>query len=306
MAGPIPNNIRVRDERASAAELVPVGGAMIRVDVYDMATGKAVKDARVIVASIFRAGAYVAYQKVAEGVTDATGQAEISKIPADTYRVSVEADAYAPRVVGTEPFGERTFKKFTVELARSATIRGTVLDDDGKPVQGVKVRLSNIMAIDGRGYAMPEKPLSVTDNIGGFVLTNLPTGFTQFRIHEPGYHFGDLFTVHNVPGTNAVLHLTTAGGVQVTIRDKEGQRMSRFEGKPIIVNIEPVEGRKIGSWSGSGKVKDDGTIEFKNMPPGQYRLNSQPNPANSDRKYTREQIVTVKPGDPVTVKMVYE
>jgi len=47
-------------------------------------------------------------------------------------------------------------------------------------------------------------------------------------------------------------------------------------------------------------------MTFERMPPGKYRLNSQPNPADSGRKYTPEQIVTVKPGDPATVKMIYE
>lgn len=302
----VPDNVRVRDERASAAEVQPVSGAMVRVDVYDMATGKAVKDARIIVASVVQAGAFIAYNKVAEGVTDATGRAEISKIAAGTYRVTVEAAGYATRVAGNERFSERTFKKFTVELARSGTIQGTVLDSDGKPVEGVKVSASTLMAMDGRGYAMPEQPVAVTRNNGGFVLTNLPTGFTQFHIYETGYYFGDLFTIHDVPGTNVVLRLTSAGGLQVTVRDKEGQRLSRFEGKPINVSVEPVEGSKVGSWGGGGTVKDDGTIEFKNMPPGQYRITSRPNPYDSRRKYTPEQIITVKPGDPVVVKMIYE
>lgn len=303
---PVPKNVRVRDERASAAEVQPVGGAMVRVDVYDMATGKAVKDARVIVASVFQAGALIAYNKVAEGIADATGRAEIFKIPAGTCRVTAEADGYATRVAGNERFSERTFKKFTVELASSAAVRGAVMDSDGRPVQGVKVSPANVMAMDGRGYPLPKSPPSVTDSNGVFVLTNLPTGFTQFHIYEEGYYFGELFTIHDVPGTNVVLRLTSAGGLQVTVRDKEGQRLSRCEGRPINVSVEPVEGSKVGSWGGGGTVKDDGTIEFKNMPPGQYRLNSRPNPANSNRKYTPEQIITVKPDDPVVVKMIYE
>ncbi len=302
----VPDNVRVRDERASVAEVVPVGGAVVRVDAYDMATGKPAKEARVIIARIDSYGALKAYMKVAEAVCGAAGHAEITKIPAGTYRVIVEVDGYATRMLDNERFGERTFKKFRVELARFATIRGTVMDSNGKPVEGVKVSASTVMALDGRGYAMPETPVGVTDNKGIFVLTNLPNGFTQFHIYEEGYYFGDLFTIHDVPGTNVVLRLTSAGGLQITVRDKDGQRMSRFEGKPINVSVEPVEGSKVGSWGGGGTVKDDGTIEFKNMPPGQYRLTSRPNPANSNRKYTSEQIVTVKPGDPVVVKMIYE
>ena len=73
-----------------------------------------------------------------------------------------------------------------------------------------------------------------------------------------------------------------------------------------MLNVEPKEGSKIGSWGGGATVKDDGTYEFTNVPPGDYRINCRPNPANSNKTYTPEQIVTVKPGEPVKVTMVFE
>ena len=48
------------------------------------------------------------------------------------------------------------------------------------------------------------------------------------------------------------------------------------------------------------------TFEFNNVPPGDYRITSRPNPSNSNRHYAPEQIVTVSPGDRTNVKVVYE
>lgn len=73
-----------------------------------------------------------------------------------------------------------------------------------------------------------------------------------------------------------------------------------------MVHLEPKEGATIGSWGGDAMVKEDGTFEFVKVPPGEYRLTSHPNPHSSARQYARDQIVTVKPGPPVEVKVVYE
>ena len=88
--------------------------------------------------------------------------------------------------------------------------------------------------------------------------------------------------------------------------DNEGHALSRYEGHEILVEVEPKGGSKVGSWGGSAKVKEDGTFEFNNVPPGEYRITSRPNPSNSNRQYVPEQIVTVAPGDPTQVKVIYE
>jgi hypothetical protein len=57
---------------------------------------------------------------------------------------------------------------------------------------------------------------------------------------------------------------------------------------------------------GSATVKEDGTYDFTNVPPGEYRITSRPNPAHSSRQYAREQAITVVPGAAVSVKLIYE
>ena len=299
----VPPGLSVRDERAPAVN--PTPGAILRADIYDMATGKPVAGAKVSIIGRLSAGASRSEEEVTQAVSDATGHVEITIVPPGTYGLRVGADGYATRALSYERYGESTSRKLTVELAKAASIRGTVTDSEGKPLQGVKVNPFTVMALNGRGYTLPERPEAVSGPDGVFALTNLPTGFTQFQIYRPGYYFGDVFTIHDVPGTNIVLRLTRAGGLHVTVTDKAGRPLSHLEGKPLYVAIEPVGGSNLGSWGGGGTVKDGGTLEFENMPPGQYRITSRPNPSTSNRQYTPEQTVTVAPGGATQVKVVY-
>lgn len=82
--------------------------------------------------------------------------------------------------------------------------------------------------------------------------------------------------------------------------------LAKLEGHEFLVEVEPKGGSKVGSWGGSAKVKDDGTFEFSNVPPGEYRITSRPNPSNSNRQYAPEQVVTVAPGERTNVKVIYE
>src|ERR1035437_5040794 len=209
----VPAGVSVRDERASAAPVTPVGGAVLRADIYDMATGKPVVGARISISrnlDYWQSRQYL-YQTVAEAVSDATGHVEITKIPAGTCRVTVDADGYASRVLGYERLDEHTFKRYTVELAKSAVLRGSAVDTDGKPLKGVKVYASSVMALDGRGYGGSGELTTETDADGRFELKDLPVGYVQLGARAEGYHFSDLFTIHEVPATNVLLRLGGAG-----------------------------------------------------------------------------------------------
>jgi 5-hydroxyisourate hydrolase-like protein (transthyretin family) len=304
----VPAGVKVRDERAAAAGVHPEGGALLRADIFDMATGKPVADAQIAIARLpeSAAGKTADYVKVAEARTDAAGHAEIARIPAGSCQVSVVAPGYASRMLGYVQFGERSFQHFTADLAKSASLRGTVLDQNSKPLQGVKVDASSVMGMDGRGYQSPTAFEAGTDAQGRFQFTDLPTGFLQLGARAQGYTFSDYLTIHEVPAADVVLRLGSAGSIHVQVVDKDGQALAEFEGHEVLVEAEPKGGHKVGSWGGSAKVKTDGTFDFENVPPGEYRLTSHPNPFSSDRQYAPSQVITVTPGVRATAKIVYE
>jgi len=133
------------------------------------------------------------------------------------------------------------------------------------------------MAIDGRGYPLPENATTQTDDAGQFTLTGIPTGYTQFRCSAEGYHFSSLFQVFKVPGKGPALTMTATGTIRVRVVDKDGLPL---QGNHMI-DIEP-EGNPIGRWGGSAKVDlRAGENVFKRVPPGRYLIKAHPNPYSS-------------------------
>jgi hypothetical protein len=311
----VPAEVSMRDERRSASGVDLTGGSVIQAEFYDMDTGKPIADAHLLAEDVAwqtEPKPHWEHKQLAEAVSDASGRARINKVPPGSIRISASADGYAPRRLRQSTQVHPEYLKFTVELAKAASIRGIVTDPTGRAIKGAKVRTSTELASngfgydDGRHYEPPDEWSAVTDEAGRFELKGLPVGYAELYASAPGYHFSDLFTIYDVPATDVVLHLAGAGSIRVAVTDREGKPLSRYEEHEILVEVEPKGGSKIGSWGGSAKVKDDGTFEFNNVPPGEYRVTSRPNPANSNRQYAPEQVVTVAPGERTNVKVIYE
>lgn len=303
----MPAGIRVRDERASAVTAKPIGGAGLRADIFDMATGKPVCSAHITVEQLNRVPKQpVEYERIAEAASDATGRVQIEKIPPGFQRVRVAADGYVPRVLDNNRFSEGIFTSFIVELARPARIRGMVISADGKPIQGAELHVFSILALNGRGYKPPELPTTKSDQAGQFELAGLPVGYIQFYAQARGYHVSEVSKIHGVPATNMVLRLARAGDIRVSIRDKEGRALSLDEGHQLLVQIQPKESLESGSHEMPALVKADGTADFLGVLPGEYRLTSRPNPFMGTKKLPPEQIITVRAGEVTSVEIVYE
>jgi protocatechuate 3,4-dioxygenase beta subunit len=311
----VPASLHVRDERASASGVDLSGGTVIQGEFYDMDTGKPVRGAQLVVDKVSwqaEPKPHWDQARFGETVSDASGRARMDKVPTGGIRVTVNADGYAPRQLSQHTLARAEYLKFTVELAKAASIRGTVTDTAGRPIKGAKVRTSTELATnglgsdDGRHYEPPDEWSAVTDGEGRFELRGLPVGYAQLYATAEGYHFKDALTVYEVPATNVVLQLASAGSLHVAVTDRKGKPLSRYEGHEIRVDVESKGGSKVGSWGGGATVKDDGTFNFNNVPPGEYRITSRPNPSSYNRQYAPEQIITVTPGARASAKVVYE
>ncbi len=229
----VPTNIRVVDQRAAASGVTVEGGAMVRVNVYDMATGKPV------------AGAVLKIDERSEKATpimqvagNEDGFIEAKQIAPAIRRLSIEARGYAPRLIGYEDLKATTFLTYDIELSAAATISGTVVDEAGKPVAGVTVR-SNAMGIDGRGYQQVDRREVKTDEHGRFELTGLPTGYTQLRAIVAKYHQPEFMIVHGVPAKDVTLRVEATGAIKGKVQGADGRLRSGSSSRsPSLPAIE--------------------------------------------------------------------
>jgi hypothetical protein len=234
---------------------------------------------------------------------DTGGRVQIERLPAGSIRLSISAPGYAARALGQDRYGEHTYRQYQVELAGAASLNGVVQDAESQPLAGVKVRATNSMAIDGRGYRGPAPVEATTDAAGRFELAGLAVGYTQVRVRTPGYTSGDA-TIHAVPAADVVIRVGRTGRIVVRVVDAQGKALPRFEGNPVLVEVEPKGGAKVGTWGGSAQVKEDGTFAFTDVLPDQYRVWAHPNPSSADRQYAPDQFVRVEPGGKAEVRIV--
>jgi hypothetical protein len=266
-----------------------------------MVTSKPVAGASIVVAKHAGAGDEYNYAAVASTKSGADGRFELKDIPADTYRVQASADGYAGRVLGYAQLGNDTLKEYVVRLAPPATLEGTVLDTDGKPVKGVSVRADCVMGPDGAGYRLPARAEATTDEQGAFAIANLPGGgYCQTFAHAAGYSMLDLFALHAVPSPEPLaVRVSRAGIVKAKVVTPGGGKLTQ----PYMVHIEPEGGEKVGSWGGSGDVGPDGTMTFENVPPGKYAITFRPNPGPAIQgKDPNERLIEVRGGQTVDVE----
>ena len=90
----------------------------------------------------------------------------------------------------------------------------------------------------------------------------------------------------------------------MSVTDVQGNALSRYEGRDVLIRVEPKDGVKIGSWVGNGGLAASGTFELPTVPPGEYVVTARPNPGRTDVEYTSPQVVKVEPAVRTAVKLV--
>jgi len=99
------------------------------------------------------------------------GAWSFSELPAGTYKVRVGAGAGSAEIEATMTAGQDT-TGLRVELAAKVTVRGTVVDLEGKPVPGLSVSVGGAAAYGGGD----EHRRNITDAAGRYEVAQAPTG----------------------------------------------------------------------------------------------------------------------------------
>lgn len=135
--------------------------------VTDKATGAGVPEAKVRF--------YSAETGAHETVTDQAGRFSLPGLAPDSYYISAEKDGYFPPSDATEPgrrlpmirIADGGKDPIDFQLQRYGSIRGRVINEEGKPVPGAQVTLPS---------PQPLRDAVISGDDGGFVFPKLVPG----------------------------------------------------------------------------------------------------------------------------------
>ncbi|MFZ6183276.1 carboxypeptidase regulatory-like domain-containing protein [Nannocystis pusilla] len=114
------------------------------------------------------------------------------EVPAGEYKVQVSAGSGTAETTVKVAAGEE-LSGVRIELAPKVTVRGTVVDLEGKPVPGLTVSVSG-----SGGSSAQDGKANMTDASGRFEFRNAPTGLVQIYVSPTN---SDEFSWTSLPAT---------------------------------------------------------------------------------------------------------
>jgi hypothetical protein len=192
----------------------------------------------------------------------------------------VLAEGFVPRIIGFAQFDEQPLWQFyDCGIALAAAVSGHVSDDAGKPLEGVEVRLGDVVPNGGGRYESPDEYRFKTDAQGRFHAALVPAGTATVWVHKTDYCRPGLGQPIKIPASDISVKMLRSARILVTV-DFAGAK--RPEG--YIVQIAPEGGNAIGTWGGSSNIDAGNQVMFRDVPPGRYIIHGRPNPSRADEQ----------------------
>jgi hypothetical protein len=294
----IPRGVIVDDRRLEAHGFTAADGVVLEGRVVDLSTQKPIAaTVRLERVEAQQNGGY-RYPVTAEANADAQGDWAMRKAPAGWARVVVEAGGFVPRVAGYARLDDQPrWYSYDCGLSRPAPVSGRVTDDSGKPLPDAEVRLQDVVSASGGRYESPLGYTARTDAEGLFRLERVPAGKAVIWVHKPGYCRPGLGLEVTTPKDDIALEMMRSASVRVTVDFGGKERPAGY-----IVQIQPEGGEAVGKFGGSGNIDAANQISYKDVPPGRYVLQGQPNPSSGDQR-TEPVTIDLKGGQAVDVTL---
>jgi hypothetical protein len=295
----VPKGIEVVDKRLEAHGFLLKDGQVLEGVLRDMATGKPLAGTiELQEVKPSDAGGYD-YPSLKTVTTDDQGKWVVKNAPPTWFRVVGRAEGFAPRVATHLKVDDQPrWQEVNCTLAPHGNLEGQVVDSEGKPLEGVEVKVTSAMVGD-LVYQLAMDHETKTGADGKFAFAGLPQGKVDMSALRDGYIHIGLIEAKVVPSSNVVITLAKSGGLEVVVEFPENTIYQEY-----LVEVEPEGGHVAGSYGGSGQVDENNMFVIKNLPPGKYKVHGHPNPTTEAQR-TKIQKIEVKPGETakVTVKV---
>ncbi|MCH9682578.1 MAG: carboxypeptidase-like regulatory domain-containing protein, partial [Deltaproteobacteria bacterium] len=185
-----------------------------------------------------------------------------------TYEVSVSCEGFvAEKEYPDIVVADTSVTGLSWSVHGGQSIRGKVVDAEGKPIAGARVSARMKAGKDPRAQRSNSWG-EQTEADGGFEVAGLLAGSYEVSARHDDYPSNDKPTETELGAdtnvTDLVLSLPTGGNVEGTVRDEKGEPVSG-------VNIR-LKGPR---WGGGGQTNDDGRFIMENVETGDYRISAQ-------------------------------
>lgn len=212
----------------------------------------------------------------AGGRTDENGRFRFASFPPALYELSFDRERYLPQQLEAWPLTANP-EPLTLQLQRSPTVEGRVVDASGNPLPEVTVELlkadglSSFVTEEGDVIQFGElsKPVflresdAVTGPDGTFVLDAHELDGLRVRAVREG--FSPVERAVTAPARDVWLVLGTGASVELTVVDEQDR---------------PVPGAQVDLWSGSDErdprmaatTDEEGQVALRGLEPGDYTL----------------------------------
>jgi uncharacterized GH25 family protein len=278
-------------QQAAAQELGQISGHVLRAD-----TGEPLPKAAVRLQAIQQG-------QVDSQVTqtDANGAYSFAGLAPGKYMLFAEHNGFAPKQYGGEEPGRggdvlnldpgQNLDKLDMKLKPAGVISGTVIDQDGDPVQGIGVSAAHPRFQPGGREIMDEIRSESTDDLGNFRIFALPSGayYVSASGSPGGLVYGQVFypratsieeaqVVTVSPGTETrdiritvslqhgyTIFGTILDSAQALTAGRYMLRLMQSRNAGVIETTLPMAGMR-------PTVQPDGSFTARNVPPGDYIL----------------------------------
>lgn len=209
--------------------------------------------------------------------TDIQGEFEIGGLGPKSQNIQVIADGFLTHNARLNLSGSREEAEVEMKLSLGGTVRGTVMDDTGKPMPDVEVKIFESWGSDTMWESGETRFLTHTNEDGYFEITGFPArGWGGYRARAKKQGMADAFSdeikIKDIKKPTDVRIIMGAGG-KIT-----GKVMDR-DGNPVIGAKLTLNPNNVYEWSNAGRKSmrtqlsgDDGTYVFEKLAPKSYRI----------------------------------
>lgn len=230
--------------------------------------------------------------------SDAGGRWVLTEIGAGWFRVVIEAPTFAPRIAGFERTdGSPRWSTLPTRLVQSGSVFGIVRDGTGVPLADVRVRLDEVVIVQGEVYQSPRDLTATTGADGRFVIHDVPRGHTNVHVHKPGFVRAGLGEPIEVPSGEVALTMDRAATAHVEVDFGNRKRPMQY-----LLAVEPEGGAVVGTYGGTATLPESNTYDFDNVPAGRYVFFGRPNPGPTEGD-TEHVTVELRAGETTTVTL---